>query len=101
MGIPFLEPPLFLGGDYVLRMNATQVQYLCALMGAIRKNNPVLFNDPNVAMVEAQLLHQAYVRNLMHGDEQQKSLAAQNLPGITAQIVGLKAELEAQASGQG
>lgn len=89
------EPLRFPGDDYVIRMNATQVLQMCALMHGIKQSSPEQFQDPNVAMTELQFAHQAYMHQLMHGaDDAQKQAAQAILPEIREKMLLVRRVME-------
>ena len=87
MTLEILEAPRFPGDEYQVRLNIVQLGYLCQLMRGIRGTNPDLWQDPNVAMIELQLLFQLHLANVMGGEEATRQKSAEQLQSIRDEIL--------------
>jgi hypothetical protein len=87
VNLEILEAPRFPGDDHQVRLNIVQLGYLCQLMRGIRATNPELWQDPNVAMIELQLLFQLHLANVMGGEGESREKSAQQLQAIRDEIV--------------
>lgn len=76
------EPLRFPGDDYTVRFSIIQLVQLCRLFAGIRQNNPALFNDPETAMMELQVAHQAYLHQMMAGTDEERAAASEKLTQI-------------------
>ncbi len=88
------QPLRFPGDDYPVRFNITQLLQLCRLLAGIRQNSPELFNDPNAAMMELQLAHQAYLHQMRTGTDDERLAAANKLPEIRDKMLMICREMQ-------
>jgi len=87
MTMEILEAPRFPDDDHTVRLNITQLGYLCQLMQGIRHTNPGLWQDPNVVMIELQLLFQLHLANMLGGPEAGRQRSAEQLQSIRDEMV--------------
>ena len=95
MTLEILNAPRFPGDDYQVRLNIVQLGYLCQLMRGIRGTNPDLWQDPNVAMIELQLLFHLHLANVMGGEAGSREKSAEQLQAIRDEIVSVGRLMEA------